>query len=685
MTLNVVIVEDLSTDAELLAFLLREEGIDLQYQWVKSESGYRQALNTNPDLILCDWQLPQFNGQQALTLLHSLDKKIPFIVIADSLGKEASNDALSQGANACVIKSHPAHLGETVRGVMQEIRNKEHQQRQEKLRLAEQVFQNTAEGITVTDVAGNIVSVNPAFVNITGYNSREVIGQNPRFLKSGYHNQTFFKDMWSTLIKTGHWRGEIWNRRKNGDVYPEWLTISAVKDQKARTTHYVGVFSDLSQIKEAQEQINFLTYHDALTHLPNRTLFQERFQHALSHAKREHRSLALLYIDLDRFKTINENLGYPLGDQLLLEVSKRMGQVIRASDTLARLGGDEFILLLEEGASATHAVVVARKLINLFLQPMVIGEHELDISTSIGITLYPNDGVDPENLIRHAGQAMYKAKQYGGNHYRFFTKAFMKNAFEQLMMESDLHRAIERDELVLHFQPQVDLTDHKLHGLEALIRWQHPKQGLILPKQFIGLAEAIGMIEDLGVWVLRTACRQIVTWDHKAFYVPRISVNLSVHQIDRHDFIQRVANVLSDTGLPAERLELEVTESLLMRDPDLSRAILSELKILGINFAIDDFGSGYSSLAYLKLLPLDRLKIGRDFVRKIGRESDDGAIARAIIALAKSLGLETVAEGVEDEYQAAFMQQAGSNLVQGYLYGRPLPANEIYQTWAQGD
>ena len=683
MALHVLIVEDLPHDAELMALRLQEEGIDLQYQRVQSESEYELALKTAPDLILCDWHLPQFSGQQALKLLRKEDKETPFIIVSGGIGEEAAIDALRQGANDYVLKDRPARLGEAVRRVLNDKQlRKDHEQAQEQLRLAERAFQNTAEGITVTDRSGNIVSVNPAFEAITGYSSQEAIGQNPRLLKSGHHDQAFYRNLWDTLTSTGHWRGEIWNRRKNGDVFPEWLTVSAVKDQQGRTTHYVGVFSDITQIKQAQEQINFLAHHDALTHLPNRALFHERFQHALTHAQREKSPLALLFLDLDRFKTVNDTLGHPIGDQLLLEVSKRMGKIIRAGDTLARLGGDEFILLLEEETSAQHAAVVARKLIDLFSQPMVIGQHDLVITASIGITLYPNDGDDPDILIRHADRAMYEAKQQGRNTYRFFTKALTEGAFERLMMENDLRRAIERNELVLHYQPQVDVNTRQLHGIEALVRWQHPKQGLIPPNLFIGLAEEIGIIGEIGAWVLRTACLQIAAWDNKGFKVPRIAVNLSAQQIDQYGLISLVSEELENAGLPPERLELEVTESMLMRDPDLSRTVLSKLRTLGVKFAIDDFGTGYSSLAYLKLLPLDRLKIDQSFVQDIGRDSNDEAIVHAIVALAKSLGLEAVAEGVEEEKQAYFLQQAGSNLVQGYLYGRPLPAEDIYRTWA---
>ncbi|MEW8068054.1 MAG: EAL domain-containing protein [Candidatus Thiodiazotropha endolucinida] len=682
MSLNILIVEDLPYDAELMALRLRDEGFDLNYTRVQRETAYLEALEKSPDLILCDWHLPQFSGQRALSLLRQQDLDIPFIIVSGGIGEEAAVDALRQGANDYVLKDRPARLGEAVRRVLidKQLRMA-HRIAEEKLRLADRAFQNTAEGITVTDASGNIVSTNPAFEAITGYSHEEVLGQNPRVLKSGHHPDTFYNEMWDTLLLTGHWRGEIWNRRKNGDAYPEWLTISAVKDGNDETTHYVGVFTDISQIKEAQDQINFLAHHDALTRLPNRALFRERFDHALMHARRENTSIALLFLDLDRFKTVNDTLGHPVGDQVLLEVSKRMNQIIRASDTLARLGGDEFVLLLEEQTDAQHAAVVARKLIDLFSRPMIIGEHELVVTASIGITLYPNDGDDSDKLIRHADRAMYEAKQQGRNTYRFFTQALTEGALERLMMENDLRRAVARNELILHYQPIVNLETRQLQGIEALVRWQHPEQGLIAPGLFIELAEEIGIIGEIGQWVLRAACSQLAKWDRDGFKVPRISVNLSVQQIDREGLITMVSEELNSSGLSPERLELEVTESMLIRNPELSRTVLSELRTLGVKFAIDDFGTGYSSLAYLKLLPLDHLKIDQSFVRDIGKDANDETIVRAIIAMSKSLGLESVAEGVEEAHQARFLQQAGSDLAQGYLYSRPLPADEIFRNW----
>ncbi len=684
MTIKILIVEDLPYDAELMSIRLKEEGIEHEFQRVQDEAEYLQALDNQPDLVLCDWHLPQFSGERALSLLKEKDFNLPFIIVSGGIGEEAAVDALRQGASDYVLKDRPARLGEAVRRALNEVKlRKDHELAQEQVRLAERAFSNTAEGITVTDTDGNILSVNPAFEKITGYMREEVVGENPRMLKSGHHEDDFYRDMWCSLLETGLWKGEIWNRRKNGDAFPEWLTISAVKDEKDVTTHYIGVFTDISHIKQAQDKINFLAHHDALTKLPNRVLFHERFSHALLHAKRERGGLALLFIDLDRFKAVNDTLGHPVGDQVLLEVSRRMIRTIRASDTLARLGGDEFVLLLEEKAAAPDVLTVVNKLMKLFSQPMQIEAHELVITASIGICLYPNDGDDPDELIRHADRAMYEAKQQGRNTYRFFTKALTEGAFERLMMENHLRHALSRNELVLHYQPQIDLKTYDLEGVEALVRWQHPEQGLIPPGLFIPLAEEMGIIKGIGEWVLLRACEQISAWQKDGFLVPRVAVNLSVQQITREGLVDVVKQTLQSTDLEPSRLELEVTESMLMKDPDTSREVLSELKSMGVHFAIDDFGTGYSSLAYLKLLPLDRLKIDRSFVRDIGRDANDESIVRAIIALAKSLGLRTVAEGVEQENQARFLRIEGGGSAQGYLFGRPVPAEELFTQWCK--
>lgn len=676
--LRILIVEDVPVDAELIVLQLKEDGLLFDWQRVQNESDFLQALDTRPDLILTDWCLPQFSGLKVLELLQKRGSNIPVVVVSGSIGEEIAIDALRKGAFDYVLKDRPARLGAAIRHALQEKDLRDERKRYlEKLRLADQVFESTGEGIIVTDINAKIVAVNPAFEEITGFSKAEALGKTPRILKSRRHEKAFFHEMWNTLLSTGHWRGEVWNRRKNGEIYPEWLTINEVKNSEGLTSHFVGVFNDISAIKETQAQLDFLAHHDPLTHLPNRTLFLDRLGHALRHAQRENHNLAVLFLDLDRFKTINDTLGHPVGDDLLLQAAERMLESIRSEDTLARLGGDEFVLLLEDNSAAQQAVVVAHKLLQIFNHPMVIQDHALTVTVSIGIAVFPHDGKDVDTLLKHADRAMYQAKQQGRNTYQFFSSALTTGAFERLVMENALRGAIARNELLLFYQPQIDLTKRTLAGVEALVRWRHADLGMVSPAQFIPLAEDMGIIGEIGSWVLNEAARQMAEWQAQGFNVPRVSVNLSMQQIDREDLAGQIAAALEKVHVPTGQLELEVTESMIMRQPEQAMHILDNLRKQGILISIDDFGTGYSSLAYLKNLPLDRLKIDQSFVQDIGRDKHGEAIVRVIIALAKNLGLETVAEGVESNEQAQFLETEGCNIAQGFLFARPMPANEI--------
>jgi diguanylate cyclase (GGDEF)-like protein/PAS domain S-box-containing protein len=551
---------------------------------------------------------------------------------------------------------------------------------EEKLRLSATVIEHIADGVVVLDAAGTIVAVNPAFTQITGYSEAEALGKDRTLTRSGRHDEDFYGAMWREQLQNGFWRGEIWNQRKNGELYLEWLTVSAVRDSRGETTHYVGVFSDITKAKESQEKLDHLAHHDPLTALPNRLLFHDRLQHALQRASRDGEQLALLFIDLDRFKNVNDTLGHHIGDELLKQVAKALQERLREGDTLARLGGDEFIVLLEDIDNQYGASLVAEKLVQMFEQPFMVAGHELFVTCSVGISLFPDDATDLNMLIRNADVAMYQAKARGRNGYSFYAPSMTGEGVERLRLETFLRRSIEKDEIFLNYQPQVEIDTGRLIGAEALVRWNHPELGLIPPIRFIPLAEDTGFINQLGKWVLYEACRQMVRWQEAGLHVPKIAVNLSAKQFERGSIVNMVADILRETGLEPQRLQLEVTESVIMNTGD-AMVFINDLHSIGVGLAIDDFGTGYSSLAYLKQLPVQTLKIDRSFIKDISTDANDEAIAIAIIQLGKSMNLSVIAEGVETEEQAAFLLRHGCYQAQGYFYSRPLAADDMLTRW----
>ena len=556
----------------------------------------------------------------------------------------------------------------------------ERKRAEERLRLSATVMAHIADGVMVVDIAGRIVAVNPAFTTITGYAEQEALGQPWSITRSPRHDEAFYAAMAQELHAGGIWRGEIWASRRDGNIFPEWLTVSAVRDEQGVPTHYVGVFSDITRLKESQEQLDFLAHHDPLTRLPNRLLFQDRLLHAIGRAARENQALAVMFIDLDRFKNVNDTLGHQVGDQLLNQVAAALGARLREGDTLARLGGDEFVVLLEHVDGELGAARVAQKLVTLFEQPFTVSGHELFVTGSIGVSLFPQDALDADMLIRNADVAMYQAKARGRNGYQFYAPEMDGEGVERLRMEALLRRAIERGEIFLHYQPQVEIETRRLLGVEALVRWHNPELGLVSPVRFIPMAEDTGFINQLGEWVLTEACRQMLRWEAAGLAVPKMAVNLSVRQVERGAMAAQVAHALEATGLAPARLQLEVTESVIMHSGDAAD-FLRELRTLGVGLAIDDFGTGYSSLAYLKQLPVDVLKIDRSFIKDISTDANDEAIAIAIIQLGKSMNLSVIAEGVENDDQAAFLLRHGCDRAQGYLYGRPVGPEELLANW----
>ena len=543
--------------------------------------------------------------------------------------------------------------------------------------LAAKVFDNSVEGILVTDATGCIMRVNHAFTLITGYTEVEIVGRTPAVLKSGRHDELFYHSMWERLNSEGKWQGEIWNRRKNGEIYPEWLSINMLRDSAGQVTHFVAIFSDISEKKEAEQRIYHLAYYDGLTELPNRTMFHGRLQQALADAKRNHRIVALLYIDLDRFKNINDTLGHFVGDELLKVAAKRLQNIVRDCDMVARLGGDEFIVMLTDLHHEAEIVHLAQKALGTMAQPFLLDSHEVFVTTSIGISLFPHDAITIDDLLKFADTAMYHAKEAGRNNYQFYRAEMNASAFERLVMENSLRRALDREEFMLFYQPKNELASGRIVGVEALLRWRHPDLGTVMPAQFVPVLEETGMVVAVGEWVLRTACRQMVAWREAGHAPLTVAINLSPRQFGQSNLGQVIDNVLQETGADPQWLELEITEGSLMGDAEASVALLRKLKEKGIRISVDDFGTGYSSLSYLKRFPIDTLKIDQSFVRDVTTNPDDAAIAGTIIAMGHSLNLQVIAEGVETCDQLTFLRTHGCDEVQGYLFSRAVPAEEM--------
>jgi diguanylate cyclase (GGDEF)-like protein/PAS domain S-box-containing protein len=547
---------------------------------------------------------------------------------------------------------------------------------EENLRVAATTFL-TLEGIMVTDAHGVILRVNPSFTDITGYSASEVVGRTPAVLKSNHHDAAFYRALWAELLAKGVWQGEVINRRRSGESYPEWLSITAVKDAKGATTHYVGVFQDITARKAAEEEIRSLAFYDSLTRLPNRRLLLDRLQQAVAASSRNGRYGALLFLDLDNFKTLNDSLGHDTGDRLLIEVAGRLQACVREGDTVARLGGDEFVLMIEDlsqagGEAAAQAEATASKVLGALNRPYQLGSQEYRGSSSIGVALFSGREAGIDELLKRADLAMYQAKSAGRNTLRFFDPGMQARINLRSMMEGELHRALAEKEFVLYYQPQIDRANH-CFGVEALIRWRSPARGLVAPAEFIPLAEECGLIQPIGQWVVEQACERLAAWAGDAQTVDlTIAVNVSAKQFRQEDFIERIRAAIGRFAIAPSRLKLELTETLLLIDIDDAIAKMLALRGLGVSFSLDDFGTGYSSLSYLKRLPLAQIKIDRSFVNDVLTDPNDAAICKAVIALGKSLGLDVIAEGVETESQWQRLREEGCTAVQGYLFGHPM-------------
>jgi diguanylate cyclase (GGDEF)-like protein/PAS domain S-box-containing protein len=541
------------------------------------------------------------------------------------------------------------------------------------------------EGVVIADARGRIESINQAFESSTGYSRSEVVGKSPWMLRSPRHDPSFYRSILSTLRENGRWQGEVWIRRKDGEVHPEWLSINALCDEPGRVMNYISIFSDVEAHRDVKQRLHHLAYYDGLTDLPNRQLFRDRLDLSLAQARRARHSVAVMFIDLDRFKHVNDTLGHRMGDRILKAVAERVKRTVRESDTVARIGGDEFTVILPELTSPVAASNVARKILQALEPPFSLAGREFCITASIGISIYPADGRDGAALTRKADIAMYQAKKLGRNHYLMYRKQMSADVRRRVVLENELRRALGRGEMYLLYQPQIDLRSGRLVGVEALARWRHPQLGLVPPATFIAIAEETDVIDEIGDWVLLTACRETRPWAAMWPDRFRVAVNVSARQLYRGEFAERVVQVLEQTSMRPDQLALELTASVMAEHFAAHGKTLESLSSLGVQITIDDFGTGYSSLGYLKRFCVDKLKIDQSFVHDIPANANDRALASMIIALAHASNMRVTAEGVETTEQLEFLRQEGCDEIQGFLISEPVPAATLTRMFEGAD
>jgi diguanylate cyclase (GGDEF)-like protein/PAS domain S-box-containing protein len=687
----ILVVEDDYGIADLETEMIEAiEKVDCRVLHAASGQAVLEILATQaPTLMLLDYSLPDMTAIVLLERIASSGLSTPpFIVTTGAGDEQVAVELMRRGAQNYLIKDH-AFLNALPGAIERALHELEVARRlveaESELRIAAIAFESQ-EGMFVTDANYVILRVNRAFTRISGYSAEDVLGQKPHLLGSGRHDAAFFAAMKESLATTDVWQGEIWNRRKNGEIYLEWLTITSVRDEHGKLSNYVATLSDITFRKQAEDEIKYLAFYDPLTQLPNRRLMLDRLQHALDNSQRHGSYGALILLDLDNFKTLNDTLGHEAGDQLLLEVASRLQACLREGDTAARLGGDEFVVILEnleqENAAAIHAEYVATKIQSQLAQPyaLVIRDNAgptqqrmHQCTSSLGITLFRDASFPVDELLRRADTAMYQAKAAGRDTLCFFDHEMQIAVARRAQMEEDLRKAVVEQQFILHYQAQVD-SSGQIIGAEALLRWQHPERGLVSPADFIPLAEETGLILPLGFWVLQTACRQLAAWAKiPALADLTLAVNVSARQFTFPQLEEEILSLIDGIGTPPARLKLELTESVLLKNAENVIDKMMSLKARGIGFSLDDFGTGYSSLSYLKRLPLDQLKIDQSFVRDILSDNNDAVIAQTIIALAQNLGLNVIAEGVEIAAQRDFLAGAGCHAYQGYFFSRPLP------------
>ncbi|KUJ72363.1 EAL domain-containing protein [Thiomicrospira sp. WB1] len=622
--------------------------------------------------------LPQSDRAEFRARLAAFDHHKPEVTVACLCTASGASINVELNHKPITYHAEPAHLL-----VITDLTLQEESERFQK--LTRSVFDNAGEGILVTDKDNRFVLVNRTFEQITGYTSEEVLGLDPVILSSGKQTGSFYAQMWQSLQDTDSWEGEIWNRKKDGTIYPEWLTINAVRDKEGEVLHYVGLMNDLSKQKETEEEINRLSFYDILTGLPNVTLFKNRLNQVMAKNRRTQDKMALLIIDIARFKMINDALGYEHGDRLLVQIAQRLETLLGTEDAVARMGADNFLVLIEPIQEADQAAALAKKLIKGFETPFEVDGQAHVIDIKIGIALNEEESQKGADLMKSADEALFEAKKLPHSGYVFHSSELTTATSELFFYEKELRRGIEQQELQAYFQPQICLQTNQVMGAEALVRWLHPDMGVVAPNKFIGISESTGLIIPLGRQILKQACEQWQAWSKMGLRLSRISVNVSKVQLVHQAFVDSVAQVLAETGIPPEVLELEVTESFLLQNEQEGIRVLNELKQLGVLLSMDDFGTGFSSLSYLKKLPLDQLKIDQSFVRSLPENNEDRAIVDAVVAVGKAVGVEVIAEGVETSTQADYLQNQGCDLGQGYGFARPMPPAEFPDWWRTFD
>jgi diguanylate cyclase (GGDEF)-like protein/PAS domain S-box-containing protein len=673
--MRVLLVEDNPGDARLLEFMLMEALPD--YTLAKASSLKEAIANIRAqdfDLILLDLSLPDSESKRTFWQVYAEAPTVAIVVMTGLDDEAFASELVQAGAQDFLVKGSvdARWLARAMRYAI------ERKRAEERLRLAAQVFESTMEGIVITDARNQVVSVNPAFCAMTGFESEEVLGQ---------HRNIIWGDALEAVPVSqdgsNGWRGESFLRRKSGERFPVWMSITDVLGLAREVSHRVIVFAEITALKQTEARLHFLANHDPLTGLPNRLMFNERLQQALANAQRTGDQVGVLFVDLDRFKNVNDTLGHTIGDKLLQQVAGRVGACVRGTDTVARLGGDEFALILTNVQNDEDAQIVAQKILDAMRPAFEVDGHEIYITASIGIACCPPSGDVAELLLQRADVAMYSAKSLGKDTFRQYIPEMDAVAYERMVLENSLRRALERNEFLLYFQPQVSMDGHKIIGVEALLRWQHPELGLVAPIEFIPLLEETGLILPVGDWVLTEACLQGRRWLDQGNAV-RVAVNLSVRQFSHGDLAGKVERTLLQTGLPAALLELELTESIFMENIDQNVHTLKRIKELGVSIAIDDFGTGASSLTYLKHFPIDTLKICQSFVLNVPANPEDAAIASAVIGLAQNMSMVSVAEGVETPEQLDFLRARRCDHIQGFLFSKPMPADELSLVLAQG-